>query len=535
MMMNKISQAQEKFSYFDLIPLGVCVLQSDYIVLFWNSCLEEWTKIPRNQILGTPITQIFPHFGQPHYTSRLEQVFQGGLPTIFSSQLHKYTIPAPLPHGKNRIQHTTVTSLPGLDDDYYALMSIQDVTDLTFRVQEYRSMRDHALAEASKRRLAQESAEAANRVKDEFLAILSHELRTPLNPILGWAKILKSGKLDQNRTIQAVNTIERNAKLQVQLIDDLLDVSRILRGKIKLNLSAFNFASVIQASLETVRLASEAKSIQIELQLNPHTGKVLGDANRLQQVVCNLLTNAVKFTNAGGKVEVFLEQINSQLQLRVRDTGKGITPEFLPHIFEYFRQADASTTRQFGGLGLGLAISRHLVELHGGTIMAESPGEGQGATFIINLPVIFVPEKELQQAKIDNGFPSLVGVKVLAVDDDADNLEFVSFLLEQTGAQVTSVTSAKAALEAININIPDVLVSDIGMPDMDGFQLLKQIKTLPLQEGTSIPAIALTAYATDADRKRILDVGYSHHFVKPITPDEFIEAVANLVLNVVPS
>jgi signal transduction histidine kinase len=526
--MDKISQAQEKFSYFDLVPLGVCILQSDYVVLFWNSCLEEWTKILRSQILGTVITEKFPHFLQQQYASRLEQVFQGGPPAIFSSQLHKYTIPAPLPQGKSRIQHTTVTSLPGFDDDsYYALMSIQDVTDLTFRVQEYRSMRDRALAEAAERRRAQESAEAANRVKDEFLAILSHELRTPLNPILGWSKILKTSKLDHNRTIQAINTIERNAKLQVQLIDDLLDVSRILQGKLKLNLAVLDLANVVRSSLETVRLASEAKSIQIDLRLNSKISKVLGDINRLQQVVCNLLTNAVKFTEAGGKVEIFLEQTNSYVQLCVRDTGQGITPEFLPHIFEYFRQADASTTRKFGGLGLGLAISRHLVELHGGTIMAESLGEGLGATFTVNLPVVAVQVSEAE-AKLDNGFPSLVGIKVLAVDDDTDNLKLVSFLLEQTGAEVTSVTSAKAALEAINSNPPDVLVSDIGMPDMDGYQLLRQIKSLSLPKGESIPAIALTAYANDVDRQRSLDVGYSHHFVKPVSPEEFIEAVASL-------
>ena len=530
--MDKISRAQEKFNHFDLVPLGLCILQSDYVVLFWNSCLEEWTKIPRSQILGTPITFRFPHLEQPQYATRLQQVFEGGLPTIFSSQLHKYTIPAPLPQGKYRIQHTTVTSLPGFDDEgYYALMSIQDVTDLTFRVQEYRSMRDRALVEAAERKIAQESAEAANRIKDEFLAILSHELRTPLNPILGWSKLLKSRKLNEASTKQAIETIERNAKLQVQLIDDLLDVSRILRGKLKLNLATIDLASIVQAALQTICLSAEVKSIEILLELQNDIGKVLGDANRLQQVICNLLTNAVKFTPTGGKVEIHLKEVDSQIQMRVTDTGIGITPEFLPYIFEYFRQADSSTTRKFGGLGLGLAISRNLIELHGGTIMAESAGEGQGASFTLRLPVMLVLTPE-PPTNLNNDFPSLIGIKVLAVDDDADNLEFVSFLLEQSGASVTSVTSGKAALAAISLNPPDVLVSDIGMPDMDGYALIREIQKLPLQQRQSISAIALTAYGTDADKQQILDAGFSYHFVKPIATDEFIEAIASMVTGV---
>jgi signal transduction histidine kinase/ActR/RegA family two-component response regulator len=522
--MDKISQAQEKFSHFDLIPLGLCILQSDYIVLYWNSCLEEWTQISRCDILGIPITRIFPHLEQPQYTTRLQQVFQGGLPTIFSSQLHQYIIPAPLPQGKNRIQHTTVTSLPGLDGDgYYALMSMQDVTDLTFRVQEYRTMRDRALAETAQRKIAQESAEAANRVKDEFLAILSHELRTPLNPILGWSKLLKTQKLDQTQTLQAIDTIERNAKLQVQLIDDLLDVSRILRGKLNLNLTAVDLAHIVQSSLQTIHLSAEVKSIDIQLTLAPNLNKVLGDTNRLQQVICNLLTNAVKFTQAGGKIEIHLEQVDLQIQLRVTDTGKGITPEFLPHIFEYFRQADSSTTRHSGGLGLGLAISRHLIELHGGTIIADSEGLGKGATFTINLPVMLVLSPESQTQLNNDDFLSLTGIRVLAVDDDPDNLEFISFLLKQAGADVTQVTSAKAALETIPLNIPHVLVSDIGMPDMDGYELIHEVQL----QGYPIYAIALTAYGTDADSERIKAAGFSYHLVKPIAPDELIEAVAS--------
>ncbi|RUT01064.1 hypothetical protein DSM106972_070700 [Dulcicalothrix desertica PCC 7102] len=532
-MLEIIAQWQEKFSHFDLIPLGLCILKSDYTVIYWNNCLEEWTKIPRKSILGTSLTQRFPHLSQLQYASRFEDIFKGGPPAIFSSQLHNYIIPAPSSQGKNRIQHTTVTSLPGIEEDsYYALMSIQDVTDLTYRVQKYRTMRDRALAEAVERKLAQESAEAANRVKDEFLAILSHELRTPLNPILGWSKLLKTRTLDEKSKSLAIETIERNAKLQVQLIDDLLDVSRILRGKLELELETVDLAYIIQAALETVRLAAEAKSIQLNIEINYDIGKILGDANRLQQIVINLLTNAVKFTPTGGEVTISLEQIDTQVQLKISDTGKGITREFLPYIFESFRQADSSTTRKFGGLGLGLAISRHLVELHGGTIMAESLGEGLGATFTCCFPVVAVMAPQVKQ-ELEEDFTSLAEVNVLVVDDEVDNLELITFVLEQYGARVTAFNSGTDALEAIRLNQPDVIISDIGMPTMDGYELMRQIRALPQYQNISIPAIALTAYGTDIDNEKIRNIGYKYHIVKPVAFDELVRAVVELVRVVV--
>lgn len=345
-MMNDIEQAQGKFSLLDQIPLGAFVLDSEQTVLFWNCCLEEWTKISRHQILGSSIYEYFPHLNQPRYTSRLHQIFQGGPPTIFSSQLHQYVIPVSLPQGKYRIQHTTVTAVPALnEEEFYALFSIQDVTDLTFRVQEYKNLRDQALAVAEERQQAKETAETANRIKDEFLAIVSHELRSPLNPILGWAKLLRQRSLNAASSLRALETIERNAELQVQLIDDLLDISRILRGKLALNLETVNLAFTIESALETVRLAAEAKSIKIHLNLDSQVGWVKGDSSRLQQIVWNLLSNAVKFTPLGGEVEVKLVQIGSQAQIQVSDTGKGIEPAFLPHVFDHFRQADSSITR----------------------------------------------------------------------------------------------------------------------------------------------------------------------------------------------
>ncbi|WP_138497181.1 ATP-binding protein [Nostoc sp. PA-18-2419] len=536
--MNIIEQADEQFKLLDKIPLGAFVIQSDYSVIFWNCCLEEWTKISRSKILGNSIYEYFPHLNHPRYTSRLDQVFQGGPPAIFSSQLHQYVIPVALSPNKYRIQHTTVTAVSALEKNkFYALFSIEDFTDLTFRVQEYKNLRDQALAIAQERQKAQQAAEVANRIKDEFLAIVSHELRSPLNPILGWAKLLKNRSLNEATTARAIDTIERNAVLQAQLIEDLLDISRILRGKLALNLETVNLAFTIEAALETVQLAAEAKSIQINLHLDLGIGQVRGDSSRLQQVVWNLLSNAIKFTPSGGQVEVYLEQIDSQIQLRVCDTGKGINPDFLPHVFEYFRQADSSTSRSSGGLGLGLAIVRQLVELHGGRVWAQSPGEGQGATFTVSLPVMqqSVELKMEDRSIAEDSYPlgmlyaPLQGLRLLVVDDDADTREFLAFLLEEQGAIVTSAASAGEALSLIVQSKPDLLLSDLGMPKVDGYTLIKKLRSLPAHQGGEIPAIALTAYAAETTQKQVLTAGFQLHITKPVDPAKLVAAIAALV------
>ncbi|MFW9260059.1 PAS domain S-box protein [Nostoc sp. CALU 546] len=388
------------------------------------------------------------------------------------------------------------------------------------------------LYEAEKTARAQ--AETANRIKDEFLAVLSHELRTPLNPILGWAKLLRTRKFDEPTKIRALETIERNAKLQTQLIGDLLDVSRILQGKVRLNLYAVNLKAVIAAALETVRLAAEAKSIQIQTVLSDDIGKVLGDGDRLQQVMWNLLSNAVKFTPTEGLVEVRLEQVGLDAQIQVIDTGKGINPEFLPYVFDYFRQADAKTTRVFGGLGLGLAIVRHLVELHGGTVQAESLGEGQGATFTVRLPLLKnselrVSSDEASQVEVSTDETLLAGVQILLVDDQADVREFFSFALEQYGATVTAVESATEALEILVQSKPDILLSDIGMPFMDGYMLLGEVRKLPPEQGGEIPAIALTAYAGEINYNQAMAAGFQKHLPKPVDPVDLAAAIVNLI------
>jgi len=372
-------------------------------------------------------------------------------------------------------------------------------------------------------------AEAANRIKDEFLAVLSHELRSPLNPILGWTKLLRTGRLDTTKTQQALETIERNAKLQAELIEDLLDVSRILQGKMTLNVAPVNLAATIEAALETVRLAAEAKHIQIQTTFNPISGTVSGDANRLQQVVWNLLSNAVKFTPTGGRIDVQLEQVGTYAQIQVKDTGKGISPDFLPYVFDYFRQEDGTTTRTFGGLGLGLAIVRHFTELHGGTVQADSLGQNLGATFTIRLPLNIVEPESSSDDRHTESATDLAGIHVLVVDDDADMRELAAFTLTQSGAQVTTAASATQALTLLNQSVPDLLLCDIGMPEMDGYSLIRQIRKWSSEQGGMIPAIALTAYAGEINQQQALAAGFGMHISKPVEPEELVKAIARLL------
>ena len=384
---------------------------------------------------------------------------------------------------------------------------------------------------------ARQEAEEANRLKDEFLATLSHELRTPMTAIIGWSHLLHTRTLDDEATSRALETIRRNARSQLQLIDDLLDVSRIITGKLRLDVHLVELPTVIEAAVDAVRPAAEAKEIRLEVRLDPSAPPVSGDANRLQQVVWNLLTNAVKFTPRGGHVQVRLEQVNSHVEITVTDTGKGIRPEFLPHVFDRFRQADASITREHSGLGIGLAIVRHLVELHGGTVRAESAGEGQGSSFIVSLPFM-AARRELTKAEIVHPKveshallecpPSLNGLRVLVVDDEADTRDLVRVVLGQCGSEVTTLASAAEALKALEESKPDVLISDIGMPEEDGYSLIRKVRDLEFKRGGRIPAIALTAYARGEDRLRALTAGFQVHMPKPIEPVELIAVVASL-------
>lgn len=392
--------------------------------------------------------------------------------------------------------------------------------------------------------LARAEAETANRMKDEFLATVSHELRTPLNAIIGWSHMLRRGHLDDETKTRALETIERNAKSQAQLVEDLLDVSRMITGKLQLQKISVDVASVINAAIDAVQLAASSKDIELQVTLDPSARHVLGDANRLQQIVWNLLSNAIKFTPAGGRVDIYLEREQSHVAIKVSDTGQGIAPEFLPYVFERFRQADGGSTRRHGGLGLGLALVRHLVELHGGTIEATSDGEGKGATFTIELPLAPVDKSSKLtrsesvmisqglsagvQAALAASMSMLNGRRVLIVDDDPDTLQMLSVMLEERQAEVQAASSTEEAMEMLEWYQPHVVVVDLAMPGEDGYSLIQRIRRHEQLVRRTIPAVALTAQVRVEDRARALSAGFNMFVPKPVEVDELITAICNL-------
>jgi CheY-like chemotaxis protein/two-component sensor histidine kinase len=387
---------------------------------------------------------------------------------------------------------------------------------------------------------AREQAEAASRSKDEFLAMVSHELRAPLNAMLGWAQILRSTKVDESTMTHAVEIIERSARTQSRLIEDLLDTARIVSGKLRLDIKPVDLTSVVENAVEVLRPAAEGKRIDVKLTLNAAREVITGDADRLQQIVSNLLSNAIKFTPQGGRVELRLERADPHVRITVSDTGKGITPEYLPFIFDRFHQADSGSTRRHTGLGLGLSLVRHLVELHGGAVYAQSSGEGAGATFTVNLPLRAVlpqigdrdGEPPVVTSEGTLSAPSLGGVWALVVDDETDARELVATLLHQCGAKVTTVASAEEALAVLKAHEggkqPDVIVSDVSMPDVDGYELIRRVRELSTKGGGRIPAVALTAYGRSVDRIRALSAGFQMHMPKPVEPAELATVVASL-------
>ena len=412
-----------------------------------------------------------------------------------------------------------------------------DLGKLIGHVGTVRDITDRKQAEEERGRLireqvARQEAERANQMKDEFLAILSHELRTPLNAILGWSRLLRVKKFDEETIDKALETIERNAKSQAQLIEDILDVSRILRGKLNLNKHPIRLESVIELAMDSLQPLAEEKSIVLELTSSPNVGEVIGDFDRLQQIVWNLLSNAIKFTQEEGKVEVRLESVGDEAQIQIIDNGIGIEPDFLPYVFDRFRQADSSTTRSYGGLGLGLAIVRHLVEQHGGKVYAEN-NPGEGAKFTVALPLAqrnaLADEDDWSELSDQAGtLPTLVNLQLLVVDDDDDTREFLIALLEEEGAMVRSASSVAEALAALESSWPDVLLSDIGMPGADGYELIARVREMEVLRGGMMPAIALTAYARESERQQALEAGFQMHLSKPVEVSQLIAGIANL-------
>jgi signal transduction histidine kinase len=394
----------------------------------------------------------------------------------------------------------------------------------------------HREEAARREQIARLEAEAANKAKDEFLAVVSHELRTPLGAILIWTQLLRQESVDEATVARALGIIERSTKSLAQLLDDLLDVSRIVSGKIRLEPRPVDLPSVLQVAVEAAQPGAEQKGVRIESALQRPLVPVSGDPGRLQQVVGNLLSNAIKFTPSGGSIRVRLDRVGPQARIQVSDTGMGIRPDFLPYIFEHFRQADSTSTRENRGLGLGLAIARHLVELHGGAIEAESPGEGQGASFTITLPLMEGTAAALLPEPMDQAASStaalqpdgLAGVRVLVVDDAEDAREALSMLLGQFGARVTAVGSVDEALAVLDRDQPHVLLSDIAMPEEDGYTLIRKVRARDAARGGRVPAAALTAYATPEDRTKALRAGYQDHLPKPVDPAVLVEIVASL-------
>jgi len=375
-------------------------------------------------------------------------------------------------------------------------------------------------------------------MKDEFLGTLSHELRTPLNAILGWSQILAKEGREAEDLAEGLNIIERNARAQTRIIEELLEMSRIISGKIRLEVGRVDIASVVRSAVDTVRPAADAKGVEIKMVFDPAARAIMGDASRLQQVFWNLLSNAVKFTPTGGRVLLTVAATGAHVEIAVSDTGEGIAPEFLPQVFDRFSQADASTTRRHGGLGIGLAIVKQLVELHGGTVSAQSPGMGQGSTFTVKLPTAGVTVKDDRDGapKPDHGpkpidaatRARIAGKKILVIDDEPDARRMVRHLLEGSGAVVHAAESAAEARELITAESPDLLICDIGMPHEDGYSLIESIRALPHQRGGAVPAVALTAYARGDDRDRALQAGFQRHLVKPVEAAELLGIVASL-------
>jgi PAS domain S-box-containing protein len=528
----------------ELAAQGIFLTDTDLTIRGWNHWLELHSGRSASEMIGQNLLAAYPALIErrldKYYTEAL-----AGRGHLLSHRLHRYLLPMPsqVEKGPFAFMQQSARIAPLLENEQ-VIGTITVIDDVSERI----AYEAQLIQLFDRERAARKEAETANRAKDEFIATVSHELRTPLNAIAGWVQILGKQGLDAVFFTQGLETIERNVKSQARIIEDILDISRIITGKLKLEVTKVNLPPLLEAAIDTVRLAADAKAIDLQLTLEAAEAEVSGDANRLQQIIWNLLSNAIKFTAKGGLVTVRLLVSDSQAEIHVSDNGKGIEAEFLPFVFDRFRQADSTSTRQHSGLGLGLAIVRHLVEIHGGTVWATSPGEQQGATFSIRLPLLssqapapsaIDPDDRPSGAtpevlggrlneKTNRERLSLDGHRVLIVDDDSDAREMLEILLTQHGAEIRASHSSQEALKVLAQWQPHVMISDIGMPGEDGYSLIEQLRALELADGGGIPAIALTGYASPTDKQKLLSVGYQLHIAKPVDIDELIQAIAGL-------
>jgi PAS domain S-box-containing protein len=514
---------EELRSLFDLSAIGMAKVSSDGRYLRVNRKYCQMLGYSEQEMLNLTLYDV------THPEDREASAVK--MSSSFNGEPEEYSIEKRYVRKDGAIIWALVNWTIVRDDEGHPLLSVANIQDITTRKHAEAEREELLLSE----RAARETAEAATRSKDEFLAVVSHELRSPLNAILGYAALLRYGRMDAEEVKHAVEVIERSGKAQAHLIDDLLDTARIISGKLRLIVGPVNPASVIEESVQTIRPAAEAKGVSLWADLPSEIGQITGDPARLQQIVWNLLSNAIKFTPQGGRVEARLERVDPHIRITVSDTGKGISPDFLPYIFDRFHQSDTSSVRRHGGLGLGLALAKYLVELHGGTIEADSAGEGQGAIFKVTLPVraVTTPIGEVDGALAAKSSGELAGVRALVVDDEDDARELLKSALENYGADVIAVNSAAEAYALITetppSERPDVMVADIGMPDEDGYSLIRRLREWEEANGAYTPAVALTAYGRVEDRVSALKAGFQIHVAKPVDPDELAIVILGFV------
>jgi len=502
-------------------------------IRYANAAFSHLAGKNQAELIGLPFAEAVPEGAANGCLTLLDRVYRTGAPEILAEQEHETGQVPPV------YWSYSMWAIPGIDDQPVGVMvQVTDATEIMMFRRQAVEMNGRLLISSTRQHELTEAAEKANRLKDDFLAVVSHELRTPLAVIIGWADILGNSGLDAETSMRGIGVLQHHAWIQAQMIDDLLDVARIANGKMHINLASVDLSAVVSSATEGLRPMAAAKEIRLYLQLDSTVGQVSGDEVRLQQVVTNLISNAIKFTPNGGNVRIRLRRLEAFVQLTVTDTGKGIAPEFLPHVFDHFQQADASPTRKTGGLGLGLSIVRQLVELHGGTVRVTSEGEGLGSTFTVDIPLVAtrVPETGRHDDAVASAgtteveyLPELQQLRVLVVDDEADTCDLLKVILEGCGAQVKTANSAAAALEAVAEEVFDVLISDIGMPEEDGYSLMAKVQALGSEHGGKIPAAAaLTAYVGEQDRIGALQAGFQIHIPKPISHTQLVAIIADL-------